>query len=130
MQGSATRRRFLQNVAALTAAGSVSAAFAANETRAQHLGQFAQAQPYPSRSITLVVPFPPGGSTDVAARILAERMRAPLGQPVIIENVGGAGGRNAGGAAARRAPARATTQTGHLEPPAGREMYPLTFELP
>ena len=48
--------------------------------------KFAQAQPYPSRSITLVVPFPPGGSTDVAARILAERMRAPLGQPVIIEN--------------------------------------------
>ncbi len=79
MEGSATRRRFLQNVAALTAAGT--APFAANETRAQHLGQFAQAQPYPSRSITLVVPFPPGGSTDVAARILAERMRAPLGQP-------------------------------------------------
>ena len=52
--------------------------------------KFAQAQPYPSRSITLVVPFPPGGSTDVTARILAERMRAPLGQPVIIENVGGA----------------------------------------
>jgi len=90
MEGSATRRRFLQNVAALTAAGT--APFAANETRAQHLGQFAQAQPYPSRSITLVVPFPPGGSTDVAARILAERMRAPLGQPVIIENVVGASG--------------------------------------
>jgi hypothetical protein len=53
----------------------------------------ARAQTYPSRQITLIVPFPPGGSTDVAARILAERMRAPLGQPVIIENVGGAGGR-------------------------------------
>src|SRR6266566_3976976 len=52
----------------------------------------AQAQTYPSRQITLVVPFPPGGSTDAAARILAERMRASLGQPIIIENVGGAGG--------------------------------------
>ena len=66
--------------------------------------KFAQAQPYPSRSITLVVPFPPGGSTDVAARILAERMRAPLGQPVTIENVGGAGGSIAVGRVARAAP--------------------------
>ena len=52
----------------------------------------AQAQSFPSRPITLVVPFPPGGSTDAAARIMAERMRAPLGQPIVIENVGGAGG--------------------------------------
>src|SRR6478672_3084064 len=52
----------------------------------------AQAQTYPSRPITLVVPFPPGGSTDAAARIMAERMRATLGQSVVIENVGGAGG--------------------------------------
>ncbi|MGB2650105.1 MAG: tripartite tricarboxylate transporter substrate-binding protein, partial [Pseudolabrys sp.] len=61
----------------------------------------AQTQSYPSRQITLIVPFPPGGSTDVAARILAERMRAPLGQPVIIENVGGAGGSIAVGRVAR-----------------------------
>ncbi|MBW8856259.1 MAG: tripartite tricarboxylate transporter substrate binding protein BugD, partial [Bradyrhizobium sp.] len=52
----------------------------------------AHAQTYPSRPITLVVPFPPGGSTDAAARIMAERMRATLGQSVVIENVGGAGG--------------------------------------
>ena len=52
----------------------------------------AQAQNYPSRPITLVVPFPPGGSTDAAARIMAERMRSSLGQSVVIENVGGAGG--------------------------------------
>ncbi|MGC2216219.1 MAG: tripartite tricarboxylate transporter substrate-binding protein, partial [Pseudolabrys sp.] len=64
----------------------------------------AQTQSYPSRQITLIVPFPPGGSTDVAARILAERMRAPLGQPVIIENVGGAGGSIAVGRGARAAP--------------------------
>jgi tripartite-type tricarboxylate transporter receptor subunit TctC len=129
MQGSATRRRFLQNVAALTAAGSVSAALAANETRAQHLGQFAQAQPYPSRSITLVVPFPPGGSTDVAARILAERMRAPLGQPVIIENVGGAGGSIAVGRVARAAPDGYTIDIGQWDTHVGSVIYPLTYDL-
>jgi len=43
-----------------------------------------QAQTYPSRQITIVVPFPPGGSTDVAGRIMAEKMRPLLGQPVII----------------------------------------------
>src|SRR6266516_2063689 len=128
MQGSATRRRFLQNVAALTAAGSVPAAFAANETRAQHL-QFAQAQPYPSRSITLVVPFPPGGSTDVAARILAERMRAPLGQPVIIENVGGAGGSIAVGRVARAAPDGYTIDIGQWDTHVGSVIYPLTYDL-
>lgn len=47
---------------------------------------------FPSRPITLIVPFPPGGSTDVAARIMADKMGAALGQPVIVENVGGAGG--------------------------------------
>src|SRR6266700_6517470 len=129
MQGSATRRRFLQNVAALTAAGSVSAALAANETRAQHLGQFAQAQPYPSRSITLVVPFPPGGSTDVAARIVAERLRAPLGQPVIIENVGGAGGRIAVGRVARAAPDGYTIDIGQWDTHVGSIIYPLTYDL-
>ena len=44
----------------------------------------ANAQSYPSRPITLVVPFPPGGSTDAAARIMAERMRSPLGQSIVI----------------------------------------------
>ena len=52
----------------------------------------AQAQGYPNRPITLVVPYPPGGPTDTIARLLAERMRAPLGQPIVIENVSGAGG--------------------------------------
>jgi tripartite-type tricarboxylate transporter receptor subunit TctC len=52
----------------------------------------AAAQTYPSRPITLIVPFAPGGPTDVLARILAERMRISLGQPIIIENVTGAGG--------------------------------------
>ena len=52
----------------------------------------AGAQGFPSRAITLISPFPPGGSTDTTARIIAERMRAPLGQSVVVENVGGAGG--------------------------------------
>jgi len=52
----------------------------------------AAAQPYPSRPITMIVPFPAGGATDIVARIVSERMRGALGQPVIAENVGGAGG--------------------------------------
>jgi tripartite-type tricarboxylate transporter receptor subunit TctC len=53
---------------------------------------FAQAQPYPSRPITVVVPFPAGGPSDVVARIVAEHMGKVLGQTMVIENVGGAGG--------------------------------------
>jgi hypothetical protein len=52
----------------------------------------AWAQSYPSRPLTMVVPYPAGGPTDAVARILAEGLRAPLGQPVVIENVSGAGG--------------------------------------
>jgi len=72
----------------------------------------ANAQSFPSRQITLVVPFPPGGSTDVAARIMAEKMRPILGQPVIIENVGGAGGSIAVGRVARAAPDGYTISVG------------------
>jgi len=52
----------------------------------------AAAQPYPSRPITMVVPFPAGGPLDSVARIMAERMRVALGQAVVIDNVGGASG--------------------------------------
>jgi tripartite-type tricarboxylate transporter receptor subunit TctC len=52
----------------------------------------AVAQNYPSRVVTIVVPYPAGGPTDTIARILADRMQGSLGQSVIIENVGGAGG--------------------------------------
>src|SRR6266852_3012937 len=51
-----------------------------------------RAQTYPARTITLIVPFPPGGSTDVAARIVADHMLRTLGQQIIVQNISGAGG--------------------------------------
>ena len=56
------------------------------------VSSIARAQAYPARTITLIVPFPPGGSTDVAARIVADHMSRTLGQQVIVQNVSGAGG--------------------------------------
>ena len=52
----------------------------------------AAAQSYPSRPITMIVPFAAGGVTDIVARIVSERMKTPLGQSVVVENVSGAGG--------------------------------------
>jgi putative tricarboxylic transport membrane protein len=52
----------------------------------------AHAQGYPSRPITMIVPFPAGGGTDVNARIVSEHMSRTLGQPIVIENIAGAGG--------------------------------------
>jgi tripartite-type tricarboxylate transporter receptor subunit TctC len=74
-------------VAARTVAivGSVAAALSC-------LPWVAQAQDYPNKSITVVVPFPAGGPSDVVARIVAEQMGKTLGQTMVIENVGGAGG--------------------------------------
>src|SRR5262245_13632399 len=89
----------------------------------------AQAQTYPSRPITLVVPFPPGGSTDVVARIMAERMRPVLGQPVVIENVGGAGGSIAVGRVARAAPDGYTIDIGQWDTHVGSVIYRLTYDL-
>ena len=52
----------------------------------------AAAQTYPTRPITVIVPFAAGGVTDIVARVVSERMKTALGQSVIIENVSGAGG--------------------------------------
>jgi tripartite-type tricarboxylate transporter receptor subunit TctC len=64
----------------------------------------ADAQTYPSRPITLIAPFPAGGPLDSIARVIAEPMREALGQPVVIENVPGAGGNLGVGRAARAEP--------------------------
>jgi tripartite-type tricarboxylate transporter receptor subunit TctC len=56
------------------------------------VSRIARAQAYPSRTMTMIVPFAAGGSTDVTARIIAEHMSRTLGQPVLVENVVGAGG--------------------------------------
>src|SRR3984885_613574 len=52
----------------------------------------AVAQTYPSRPITIIAPFPPGGPSDAVARVLSGSLQASLGQPIVIENIGGAGG--------------------------------------
>src|SRR5277367_5531038 len=72
------RRQFLHLAAGAAALGA--------------MPRVASAQAYPSRPVTMIVPFAPGGSTDVAARIVGEHMSRTLGQQVIVENVPGAGG--------------------------------------
>jgi tripartite-type tricarboxylate transporter receptor subunit TctC len=87
------------------------------------------AQTYPSRPITMVVPFPPGGSTDVVARIMAERMRPLLGQPLVIENVGGAGGSIGVGRVARASPDGYTIDIGQWDTHVGGIIYRLAYDL-
>ena len=84
------RRKFLQ--------------FAGASTVASAYSRVATAQTYPTRPITMIVPFPPGGVTDPVGRILAERMQVSLAQPVVIENVAGANGSIGTGRVARAAP--------------------------
>jgi tripartite-type tricarboxylate transporter receptor subunit TctC len=89
----------------------------------------AQAQTFPSRPITLIVPFPPGGSTDTAARIMAERLKPILGQPIIIENVGGAGG-SLGVSRLAKAPADGyTIDIGQWDTHVGSIIYKLDHDL-
>ena len=68
------------------------------------LGSQALAQDYPTRPIRFVVPFPPGGGTDIIARIVQPKLSEALGQPIVIENRGGAGGAVGTEAAARSTP--------------------------
>lgn len=74
----------------------------------------ATAQDYPSRNITMIVPFAAGGPTDVIARIVTAHMQQTLGQSIIIENVVGAGGTTASTRAAKAAPDGYTLITGHM----------------
>ncbi len=68
------------------------------------LAASAAAQAWPAKPIRLMVPFPPGGSTDIVARIVAQKLSERLGQPIVIENRGGAGGTLGTAVVARAAP--------------------------
>src|SRR5262245_32423233 len=93
------------------------------------LGVSAQAQTYPSRPVTLVVPYPPGGATDAIARIIQDSMSQALGQQLVIENIGGAGGMIAAARAARAAPDGYTVLLHQVAMAAGMSLYPnLTFD--
>ena len=90
----------------------------------------AQAQNYPSKPVTMIVPFPAGGSSDILARIVAEHMRGSLGQPVIIENVGGAGGTIGTARVVRAAPDGYTVGFGQWTSHVGAgALYALPFDL-
>jgi tripartite-type tricarboxylate transporter receptor subunit TctC len=75
---------------------------------------FAWAQTYPTRPITLIVPFAAGGPTDVIARIVADHMSRTVGRPLIVENVPGAGGTTATARTMRATPDGYTIQMGHM----------------
>jgi tripartite-type tricarboxylate transporter receptor subunit TctC len=90
----------------------------------------ARGDSYPSRPITIVVPFPAGGPTDTLGRILAERMTVTLGQSVIIENPTGAAGTIGTGRVARSAPDGYTTILGHWQTHViNGATYTLSFDL-
>jgi tripartite-type tricarboxylate transporter receptor subunit TctC len=90
----------------------------------------ASAQTYPSKPVTIVVPFAAGGPSDAMARILGDRMKATLGQAFVIENVTGAGG-SIGVGRAVRAPADGyTISFGHLGTHvANQAIYPLPYDM-
>jgi tripartite-type tricarboxylate transporter receptor subunit TctC len=90
----------------------------------------AQTQPYPSRPITLVVPFAAGGPTDQLARIVGERMRQSLGQTIVIETTTGAAGSIGVGRVARAAPDGYTIGIGHVGTHVvNGAIYPLGYDL-
>jgi tripartite-type tricarboxylate transporter receptor subunit TctC len=89
----------------------------------------AMAQSYPSRQVTVIVPFAAGGVTDIVARIVGERMRTSLGQPMIVENVSGAGGTIGVTRLFRAAPDGYTVVVGQWTSHVGAgAMYPVPFD--
>lgn len=90
----------------------------------------AQAQAYPSRPITFIVPFAPGGPTDTVARIMADRMKDTLGQTVIIENVAGAGSTLGTGRAIAATPDGYTFIVGNWSSHVGAgALYPVNWHI-
>ena len=87
----------------------------------------AVAQTYPSRPITIIAPFPPGGPSDALARILSGPLEAALGQPIVIENVGGAGGTIGAARVARAEPDGYTLLIGQW---GTQVVNPVTYNLP
>jgi tripartite-type tricarboxylate transporter receptor subunit TctC len=88
------------------------------------------AQSYPSRPITIVVPGPPGGPGDTLARVLAEPMRATLGQPIIIESVAGANGTIGTARVARTGPDGHTLILGNWNSQmAASAFYPVQYDV-
>ncbi|HEY4143255.1 MAG TPA: tripartite tricarboxylate transporter substrate-binding protein, partial [Pseudolabrys sp.] len=88
------------------------------------------AQSYPSRPVTMIVPFAAGGPTDALARVLADRMRVTLGETVLVENVTGAGGTIGVTRAVKAAPDGYTLSVGHLGTHViNGAMYTLPFDL-
>src|SRR5262245_31594255 len=89
----------------------------------------ALAQTYPNRPITLIVPYPPGGATDAIARVIQDSMSQSLGQQLIVDNIGGAGGMLAADRAARAAPDGYTVLLHQVALAAGMTLYPkLAFD--
>ena len=90
----------------------------------------AYAQSYPSRPITLVTGFPPGGPTDTVARVMAEHMKGTLGQTIVVETVSGASGTIAGAKVARAAPDGYTLIIGNWTSSVGPGViYPLSYHV-
>ncbi len=83
----------------------------------------AMAQTYPERQINMIVPFSAGGPTDTVARLIAEKMSTDLGQQIIVENVGGAGGTLGAGKAAAAAPDGYTVLLHHIGMATGATLY-------
>jgi tripartite-type tricarboxylate transporter receptor subunit TctC len=94
------------------------------------VSRFAWAQTYPTKPVTFNVPFAAGGPADAIARIMGERMRVALGQPVLVENVVGAGGSIGVGRVAKAAPDGYTVSVGHWSTHVvNGAIYDLSYDL-
>ena len=94
----------LISIAFAVVSGSIASVIAPVLAVRPALAQAATAQTWPTRPLTMVAPFAAGGTTDAIARIVAEGLNSQLGQPVIVENIGGAGGMTGANRVAKATP--------------------------